>query len=81
MLLPHRLQNTRFMSDSLISRLDQRETVSLMEAARILGISDDTLRRYARDGDIPGGFQTRKGKRWRFRRKELEAWWQKVGRD
>ena len=75
------------MGDSLISPLDKRETVSLMEAAEILGISHWALRRYAKDGDIPGGFQISRGKRskhggkrWRFRRKELEAWWKNVGK-
>lgn len=44
---------------------------SLEEAARYLHLSVDDLRDRARAGDVPG---RQAGGRWRFRRRELDAW-------
>lgn len=67
------------MTDSLLSPLDKRKTLSLAEVAEALGLDTETVRRDARTGAIPGGFQRKPGGQWRFRRSILEAWWQKQG--
>lgn len=67
------------MTDSLLSPLDKRKTLSLAEVAEALGLDTETVRRDARTGVIPGGFQRKPGGQWRFRRSILEAWWQKQG--
>jgi excisionase family DNA binding protein len=66
--------------DSLISPLDGRKTLSIKEVAKALGLDTETVRRDARTGVIPGGFQRKPGGQWRFKRKELEEWWQKLGK-
>jgi excisionase family DNA binding protein len=66
-------------NDTLISPLDGRKTLSLPEVAELLGFDDETLRKYAMHGDIPGAFQVKKGAPWRFKRKQLEFWWASLG--
>jgi excisionase family DNA binding protein len=67
-------------TDSLLSPLDKRKTLSIAELAEALGLDTETVRRDARSGAIPGGFQRKPGGQWRFRRSIVEAWWQKQGK-
>ena len=48
-----------------------REVMDIRQAAEYLGISADTLYRYASDGAIPA---FKLGNRWRFKRSLLDAW-------
>ena len=48
-----------------------REVMDIKQASDYLGISGDTLYRYASDGFIPA---FRLGNRWRFRKTLLDAW-------
>jgi hypothetical protein len=64
----------------LVSPLDGRASFDTKEVSRLTGMSAKTIRKYAALGYIPGAFQPA-GKRsgWRFKRKELETWWQSLG--
>lgn len=48
-----------------------REVMDIRQAANYLGISADSLYRYASTGFIPA---FRIGNRWRFRKSKLEEW-------
>ncbi|QHN03144.1 helix-turn-helix domain-containing protein [Granulicella sp. WH15] len=48
-----------------------REVLDIRQASEYLGISDDTLYRYASEGFIPA---FKLGNRWRFKRSLLDAW-------
>jgi excisionase family DNA binding protein len=48
-----------------------REVMDIRQAAEYLGISGDTLYRYASEGFIPA---FKLGNRWRFKRSLLDAW-------
>lgn len=48
-----------------------REVLDIRQAADYLGISSDTLYRYASDGFVPA---FKLGNRWRFRRSRLDEW-------
>ena len=48
-----------------------REVMDIRQAADYLGISGDTLYRYASEGRIPA---FKLGNRWRFKRSLLDAW-------
>ena len=48
-----------------------REVMDIRQAADYLGISADTLYKYASDGFIPA---FKLGNRWRFRRSRLDEW-------
>ena len=48
-----------------------REVMDIRQAADYLGISTDSLYRYASDGILPG---FRLGNRWRFRKSRLDHW-------
>jgi excisionase family DNA binding protein len=48
-----------------------REVMDIRQAADYLGISGDTLYRYASEGLIPA---FRLGNRWRFRKTLLDGW-------
>ena len=48
-----------------------REVMDIRQAAEYLGISGDTLYRYASEGFIPA---FKLGNRWRFRKSLLDAW-------
>ncbi len=50
---------------------EKREVMDIRQAAEYLGISADSLYRYAATGFIPA---FRLGNRWRFRRSRLEEW-------
>ena len=65
-------------AEVLLPPLDHRRSVSLVEAAGLIGVSSRTMRRYAAEGAVPGAFRVRPGGHWRIRRRELEAWWAKL---
>ena len=48
-----------------------REVMDIRQAAEYLGISSDSLYRYASEGTVPA---FRLGNRWRFKRSLLDAW-------
>lgn len=48
-----------------------REVMDIRQASDYLGISGDTLYRYASEGSIPA---FKLGNRWRFRKSLLDAW-------
>ena len=48
-----------------------REVMDIRQASEYLGISGDTLYRYASEGFIPA---FKLGNRWRFRKTLLDAW-------
>jgi excisionase family DNA binding protein len=48
-----------------------REVMDIRQAAEYLGISSDSLYRYASEGTIPA---FRLGNRWRFKRSLLDQW-------
>jgi excisionase family DNA binding protein len=48
-----------------------REVMDIRQAAEYLGISGDTLYRYASEGFIPA---FKLGNRWRFKKTLLDAW-------
>ena len=50
---------------------EMREVMDIRQASEYLGISPDTLYKYASDGFIPA---FKLGNRWRFRRSRLEEW-------
>jgi len=51
--------------------VEVREVMDIRQAAHYLGISSDSLYRYAATGFIPA---FRIGNRWRFRKSRLEEW-------
>jgi excisionase family DNA binding protein len=48
-----------------------REVMDIRQASEYLGISGDTLYRYASEGFIPA---FKLGNRWRFRKSLVDAW-------
>jgi excisionase family DNA binding protein len=48
-----------------------REVMDIRQASEYLGISSDSLYRYASEGTIPA---FKLGNRWRFKRSLLDAW-------
>jgi excisionase family DNA binding protein len=48
-----------------------REVMDIRQASEYLGISGDTLYRYASEGFIPA---FKLGNRWRFKKNLLDAW-------
>ncbi len=48
-----------------------REVMDIRQASEYLGISADTLYRYASEGLVPA---FKLGNRWRFKRSLLDAW-------
>jgi excisionase family DNA binding protein len=60
--------------DSLMAVVAQpamREVMDIRQAADYLGISGDTLYRYASEGFVPA---FKLGNRWRFKKTLLDAW-------
>ncbi len=51
--------------------LPVREVMDIRQASAYLGISPDSLYRYASEATIPG---FRLGNRWRFRKSRLDSW-------
>ena len=48
-----------------------REVMDIRQAAEYLGVSGDTLYRYASEGFVPA---FKLGNRWRFRKSLLDGW-------
>lgn len=59
------------MKPSLKFTAEVREVMDIRQAAHYLGISSDSLYRYAATGFIPA---FRLGNRWRFRKSRLDEW-------
>lgn len=53
------------------SQVAVREVMDIRQAAEYLGISGDTLYRYASEGFIPA---FKLGNRWRFRKSLMDSW-------
>jgi excisionase family DNA binding protein len=53
------------------ARDDVREVMDIRMASDYLGISPDTLYKYASDGFVPA---FKLGNRWRFKRSRLDEW-------
>ena len=53
------------------TQLAVREVMDIRQAADYLGISGDTLYRYASEGFVPA---FKLGNRWRFRKSLLDGW-------
>jgi excisionase family DNA binding protein len=53
------------------AELTLREVMDIRQAAGYLGISSDTLYRYASEGFVPA---FKLGNRWRFKKSLLDAW-------
>ena len=58
----------RVVKDAAITA---REVMDIRQAAEYLGISPDSLYRYASENTIPA---FRLGNRWRFKKSRLDAW-------
>lgn len=59
------------MKPSQSQPAEVREVMDIRQAAHYLGISADSLYRYAASGFIPA---FRLGNRWRFRKSRLDEW-------
>jgi excisionase family DNA binding protein len=59
------------MAGALHGQVAVREVMDIRQAAEYLGISGDTLYRYASEGFVPA---FKLGNRWRFRKSLLDAW-------
>jgi hypothetical protein len=69
-------------SAPLVSPLDGRASFNTNEVSRMTGMSPKTIRKYAALGFIGGAFQPAgKHSGWRFKRRELETWWQSLGNE
>lgn len=56
---------------SLPVTVGRREVMDIRQAAEYLGISPDTLYKYAAEGFVPA---FKLGNRWRFMRSRIDAW-------
>jgi excisionase family DNA binding protein len=54
-----------------IAQVVAREVMDIRQASEYLGISGDTLYRYASEGFVPA---FKLGNRWRFKKSLLDAW-------
>ena len=54
-----------------IAKMAMREVMDIRDAAEYLGISPDSLYKYASEGFIPA---FKLGNRWRFKRSLIESW-------
>ncbi len=59
------------MAGAVSSQVAVREVMDIRQAADYLGISGDTLYRYASEGFVPA---FKLGNRWRFRKSLLDGW-------
>jgi excisionase family DNA binding protein len=59
------------MTTATQGQLVLREVMDIRQAAEYLGISGDTLYRYASEGFVPA---FKLGNRWRFRKSLLDGW-------
>jgi excisionase family DNA binding protein len=63
------MRNAAARSNLLVPEL--REVMDIRQASDYLGISPDTLYKYASDGFVPA---FKLGNRWRFKRSRLDEW-------
>jgi len=56
---------------ALMAQAAPREVMDIRQASEYLGISGDTLYRYASEGFIPA---FKLGNRWRFKKTLLDSW-------
>jgi excisionase family DNA binding protein len=59
------------MAGGVQAQIAVREVMDIRQAADYLGISGDTLYRYASEGFVPA---FKLGNRWRFRKSLLDNW-------
>ena len=59
------------MAAASVGQVAVREVMDIRQAAEYLGISGDTLYRYASEGFVPA---FKLGNRWRFRKSLLDGW-------
>lgn len=59
------------MAGAVSTQVAAREVMDIRQAADYLGISGDTLYRYASEGFVPA---FKLGNRWRFRKSLLDDW-------
>lgn len=59
------------MASATQTQTHVREVMDIRQAADYLGISGDTLYRYASEGFVPA---FKLGNRWRFRKSLLDGW-------
>ena len=59
------------MAGTTHGQVATREVMDIRQAAEYLGISGDTLYRYASEGFVPA---FKLGNRWRFRKSLLDGW-------
>ena len=64
-----RLEKVR--SSPNVAVQEVREVMDIRQASEYLGISADSLYRYASENTIPG---FRLGNRWRFKKSRLDSW-------
>ena len=57
------------------AKIEVREVMDIRQASDYLGISADTLYKYASEGFIPA---FKLGNRWRFKKDLLDRWMEKV---
>jgi len=63
------MRNAAARSNLLVSEV--REVMDIRQASGYLGISPDTLYKYASEGFVPA---FKLGNRWRFKRSRLDEW-------
>ena len=63
------MRNSAVRSNLLVPEI--REVMDIRQASDYLGISPDTLYKYASEGFIPA---FKLGNRWRFKRSRLDEW-------
>ena len=63
------MHNAAARSNLLVSEV--REVMDIRQASDYLGISPDTLYKYASEGFVPA---FKLGNRWRFKRSRLDEW-------
>jgi excisionase family DNA binding protein len=63
------MRNAAARSNLLVPEI--REVMDIRQASDYLGISPDTLYKYASDGFVPA---FKLGNRWRFKRSRLDEW-------
>jgi excisionase family DNA binding protein len=63
------MRNSAARSNLLVPEV--REVMDIRQASDYLGISPDTLYKYASEGFVPA---FKRGTRWRFKRSRLDEW-------
>jgi len=62
--------------EQIMGKLEGKTTFRVPEVAELLDMSETTIRRKLRAGDIPG---VKLNGGWRVSRAELERWWREKG--